>query len=263
MNAHYDVIVIGSGISSLTSAVILAKEGKKVCLLEQGPKAGGHIGTFNKFNHNFYTGAHYTGALGNGEPFRVLLDHLGIYNSQNFCELDADGFDEFVFPDFKLALAKGYEATVQNILKIFPKEETAIKKYFDVIRDAVNCVPTYMFNEKHNADKLIKILETPLKNVVDGLTNDHKLKAVFYAYCSLHGVLPKDVSMGFHALVTDSIINSPSVININKEGVGLIDSFINRIKELNGDILNHYWKSFFLRTCNFWYPSKTNIQFNQ
>ena len=237
MNAHYDVIVIGAGISSLTSAVILAKEGKKVCLLEQGSKAGGYIGSFSKFDHNFYTGAHYTGALGNREPFRVLLDHLGIYNAKDFCELNADGFDELIFPDFKLAFAKGYDKTIQNILEIFPTEKVAVKKYFDLIKEVVNYIPTYKFDDKHDTDKLIKFLETPLKDVVDGLTNEPKLKAVFYAYCSLHGVLPKDVSIGFHALVTDSIINSPSGINIHKAGVPLIDSFMLRIKGLGGDIL--------------------------
>lgn len=236
MNDHYDVIVIGSGISSLTSAIILAQEGKKVCVLEQGARAGGYIGTFNKFNHHFYNGAHYTGALGKSEPFRVLLDYLGIYNKDIFYDLNSNGFDEFIFPDFKLAFAKGYEQTIQNILEIFPKEKAAIRKYFSIIQDTVNYVPTYRFNEKHDTDKLIKFLETPLQDVVDNITNEPKLKAVFYAYCSLHGVLPKDVSIGFHALVTDSIINSPCGMNISKAGVDLIGSFTRRIKELGGDI---------------------------
>ena len=59
----YDVIVIGSGLSGLFSALLLAKVGKKVCVLEKNQQYGGNLQTF-KLNHILFdTGVHYVGSL--------------------------------------------------------------------------------------------------------------------------------------------------------------------------------------------------------
>ena len=67
----YDVLLLGSGISALTAALILAKKGKKVAVLEQYVKPGGYMHAFRRFDETFDTGAHYVGAMGKGQPFRV------------------------------------------------------------------------------------------------------------------------------------------------------------------------------------------------
>lgn len=51
-----DVIVIGSGIGGLSTAAILAKEGKKVLVLEQHDVAGGNLHTFTENGYEFDTG---------------------------------------------------------------------------------------------------------------------------------------------------------------------------------------------------------------
>jgi len=44
----YDAIIIGSGIGSLSTAAILAKEGKKVLVLERHYTAGGFTHIFKR-----------------------------------------------------------------------------------------------------------------------------------------------------------------------------------------------------------------------
>lgn len=51
-----DAVVIGSGIGGLASAVILAKAGKRVLVLEQHTKAGGCCHTFGENGLEFDTG---------------------------------------------------------------------------------------------------------------------------------------------------------------------------------------------------------------
>lgn len=46
MQTPYDIIIIGSGLGGLLSAVLLAKEGKKVCVLEKNNQYGGNLQTF-------------------------------------------------------------------------------------------------------------------------------------------------------------------------------------------------------------------------
>jgi all-trans-retinol 13,14-reductase len=55
---RYDAVCIGSGISSLTAAILLAKEGKSVAVLEQHYLPGGYLHAFRKMGHSFDTGAH-------------------------------------------------------------------------------------------------------------------------------------------------------------------------------------------------------------
>ena len=79
----FDALIIGSGISSLTCALLLAKAEKSVCVLEQHTKPGGFMHCFNRFGHQFDTGAHYVGGMNKGQPFRVLLEYLGLYDEED------------------------------------------------------------------------------------------------------------------------------------------------------------------------------------
>ena len=45
---NYDAIIIGSGMGSLTTAALLAKEGKKVLVLERHYVAGGFTHVFKR-----------------------------------------------------------------------------------------------------------------------------------------------------------------------------------------------------------------------
>src|SRR4051794_15307386 len=96
----WGVVIIGSGISSLTCAALLSKRGKSVCVLERHTKPGGYLHCFNRFKQRFDTGAHYVGAMDPGQPFYTLLNYLGVYDESLFVPLDEDAFDVMRFPGF-------------------------------------------------------------------------------------------------------------------------------------------------------------------
>ena len=54
---HYDVIVIGGGLSGLTAASLLAKRGLSVCVVEQGSQPGGSCGVFRRGETTFDQGS--------------------------------------------------------------------------------------------------------------------------------------------------------------------------------------------------------------
>ena len=68
-----DVIVIGSGISGLLSALALSKEGKKVLILEKESYIGGVCRSYDVNGYRVDTGPHAITRLENG-PLRELMD---------------------------------------------------------------------------------------------------------------------------------------------------------------------------------------------
>ena len=70
---RYDVIVIGAGVSGLTTALALSKEGKKVLVLEKEDYIGGVCRSYKVEGYTVDTGPHIITRLDSG-PMRVLMD---------------------------------------------------------------------------------------------------------------------------------------------------------------------------------------------
>ncbi|MGB5100786.1 MAG: FAD-dependent oxidoreductase, partial [Methanothrix sp.] len=67
-----DVIVIGSGISGLLSALVLSREGKKVLILEKEGYIGGVCRSYDVSGYRVDTGPHIITRLENG-PLKELM----------------------------------------------------------------------------------------------------------------------------------------------------------------------------------------------
>src|SRR5690606_29137661 len=70
VEGKFDVIIIGSGIGGLTTAVFLAKAGKKVLMLERHYTAGGFTHMFKRKDYEWDVGIHYIGEV--HKPSSVL-----------------------------------------------------------------------------------------------------------------------------------------------------------------------------------------------
>ena len=70
-NRYYDVIIVGSGMSGLSTAALLSIYGKKVLVLEQHYEAGGCMHMFEDKGYLFDTGLHY---IGDFEDMNNLLN---------------------------------------------------------------------------------------------------------------------------------------------------------------------------------------------
>jgi phytoene dehydrogenase-like protein len=53
----YDVVIVGAGIAGLRCGIALAKQKKKVCLLEKYGYVGGRVVTYKKHGHQWENGA--------------------------------------------------------------------------------------------------------------------------------------------------------------------------------------------------------------
>lgn len=70
---RYDVIIVGAGVSGLTTALALSKEGKSVLVLEKENYIGGVCRSYKVEGYTVDTGPHIITRLDSG-PMRVLMD---------------------------------------------------------------------------------------------------------------------------------------------------------------------------------------------
>jgi len=129
---NYDAIVIGSGAGGLAAALRLARLNFSVLLLEAMPSFGGYINPFRRRGYTFDTGLHFLVGISKGGIFWRILEELGIYEKVKFIELNPDGYDRFIFPDYEFRVCNGRERFKEKLINDFPKEERGIHEFFKV-----------------------------------------------------------------------------------------------------------------------------------
>ena len=202
--ADYDAIIIGSGAGGLSAALKLARCNHSVMLLEAMPSLGGYLNPFRRKGYTFDTGLHYLGELGREERFWRLLDELGVIESIKFVELNPDGFDRYVFPDYELRVCKGKKRFIERLTNDFPKEERGIQKFFKVFEKIIKAEKASQsmgegalkmlgFILRHPA--MMKYSRVPYQKLLNKVTSDTRLQAALAAPCGDYGVPPAEASV--------------------------------------------------------------------
>ncbi len=96
---RFDVVVMGSGLGGLVTGLLLAKAGKKVCILEKNNQYGGNLQTFVRDREIFDSGVHYIGSLAEDENLGQYWKYLGVLDQIQFERMDRDQFDIIRFKD--------------------------------------------------------------------------------------------------------------------------------------------------------------------
>ncbi|KTF83750.1 hypothetical protein cypCar_00043002 [Cyprinus carpio] len=219
-----DAIVVGSGIGGLAIAVLLAKVGKKVLVLEQHDRAGGCCHTFTEQGFEFDVGIHYIGELLDHKPMRCVIDQLT--NGQLQWEPLDNPFDRVVLgpPENRriYPIYSGKKRYIDELKKCFPGEEKAIDEYVRLSKKVANGIWLMI---------LLKLLPTPLAkflvhtglatrlssffryasrsltDVVNELTQNKDLRAVMCYIFGTYGKMPKEASFSMHSLLLCHYLN--------------------------------------------------------
>lgn len=221
---NLDAVVIGSGIGGLGIAVLLAKVGKKVLVLEQHDRAGGCCHTFTEKGFEFDVGIHYIGDLQEHKPFRCMLDQLT--NGQLQWEPLANPFDWVVIgpPENRrrYPIYSGRTRFPEELKKCFPGEEKAIDEYIRMCKKAgrgiwllalLKLVPTPIAKFLvytglcRRLSYFFEMADRSLTEVVNGLTENKDLRAVFTYIFGTYGNMPKDASFSMHSLLLTHYLN--------------------------------------------------------
>jgi all-trans-retinol 13,14-reductase len=201
----FDTVVIGGGISGLAAALILARHGRRVAVVEQAPRLAPLVGGFRRRGVYFDSGFHYTGGLGAGEVLDLLFRYLGLGGRIRRVPLDPAGFDlfrdagtgkEFSFPC-------GLGALREALCEAFPDEAAGIGAYLSDLVQACRSLP-YLNPDAEAADWNVNAtLQGPsLAEVLGRRFRDAELRRLLSLHTLLHGVAPAEVAFALHAAVT-------------------------------------------------------------
>jgi all-trans-retinol 13,14-reductase len=237
MKEQYDVVIIGSGLGGLVSAIILAKEGYSVCVLEKNNQYGGNLQTFVRDKTIFDTGIHYIGGLGEGQNLHQYFKYLGIIDHLNLKQLDQNGFDIISFEDDNTEYphAQGYENFVHQLEKYFPDEKANIENYCAKLKSICDSFPLYNLKWEGKYDN--EILTLNAKETIDAFTENEKLKSVLAGSNFLYAGIPDKSPFYVHALIVNSYIQS-SWRCING-GSQITKQLLKQLKKHGGEFYKH------------------------
>ena len=152
MLKKYDTVIIGSGISGLTSAILCAKKGLKTAVIEQSSNIAPLFSGFTRKDVHFETGFHYTYGLGDGEIGGYYFKDLGLDIKSKL--LKKDGYDKIIFPSGKtFEMVYGRNDLEKKLISCYPGEEKAIKEYFDKVYECYNKLPFLNIHKNSSFDK--------------------------------------------------------------------------------------------------------------
>ncbi len=212
-----DAIVIGSGLSGLSTAAILAKAGRKVLVLEQHDQAGGCCHTFVEKGYEFDVGVHYLCDFGNLTLTKFLLDQVS--DGQIEWAAMEDAFDTVSIGygenNKRYPTATGLDRWKTVMKEQFPQDHEAIDKFFGLIKEAkpallvvlaLKMIPLWLakFVIKTGLIYLItrywsRKFSRSCKEIYESLTDNKELQTVFGYIWGDYGVPPANGNFLIHA----------------------------------------------------------------
>ncbi len=232
----YDDIVVGSGISGMTMALILGMNGRRVLLVEKNPIMGGSVARFHKQGIPFDTGFHFTGGLQEGGILHDILLVLGMSDLIEPIFLSQDRANSFFFESEGRQYDVPYGiANIKNKFKgYFPGEASAIDRYFQMVQHVCDNTPSMdlrkIFSQQHTLEEDFVSLEEGLT----GLTQNRVLKGLLSALAMCYGVRPDEVSFANHIRMCQGLYQS--VARVRNGGAAFISAFEKKFREYDIDI---------------------------
>ena len=233
----YDYVIIGGGVAGMTAAIILAKNGFDVALVEKSKKTAPLIRGFTRKGVYFDTGFHHTGGLGDGEVLDTLFRYLGLAGGIQKIPFDPDGFDLMLCldADFDFRFPYGYERIRERLLETFYDEADAINGYLQAVKDTFDSFPYLKLEPDRFDTSILKTVHgTSLRQFLDSLTDNKALKWVLSIHCLLHGVPPEQVPFAYHACIAGSYYES--VHGIKGGGRQLANAYDDLLAEIGVDV---------------------------
>jgi all-trans-retinol 13,14-reductase len=230
----YDIIIIGSGLGGLECGYILAKQGRRVCVLEREAQAGGCMQSYRRKGVALDTGLHYVGGLTPGNALYPIFKYLNLMDLP-WQHLDPSGFDRITIGGRDFSYAEGLENFVETLAEDFPHERAALQRYasmmgevgrhlYDALlpRDEVDFFNTSLFGRSAYDFLNETFSDDLLRNVLSGSSLKMELNM-------------ETLPLYTFAQGNNSFIESSW--RLKGDGALLVDKLVDGIRHMGGEVI--------------------------
>ncbi len=207
----FDVIIIGAGLGGLSCAATLAKNGKKVLVIEKHDKVGGYATAFTREDYKFDASLHNIGPIYGA--LKEIFDDLGLLEKINY--IPFNNFQRIIFPDHNIDIPKGIDNFVEYLIKEFPDEKQGMKQLFEDIKHvrkgfdefeylSLSGNPEDMINPMMAVQypQFVELAQVSFGEMMDKYIKDEKLKGILGNIWWYFGVPPSTIASLLYSVQT-------------------------------------------------------------
>ncbi len=211
MNNKYDVIIIGAGLGGLSAGALLAKNNKKVLIIEQHTKPGGYASNFKRKGYVFDASLHNTGPIYENAKFKDLLEELDVLDKINI--LPYKELTRIILPDHDFIIKNGSREFAQYLKSEFPKDTEGIDNIFKIFKDIYDEFEdinlSYSTIDKLTDDipmlplkfpMLVTLVDKTFNDILKDYIKNPKLKSILSSYWWVNGLPPDEMPCLLYAM---------------------------------------------------------------
>ena len=231
-------IIIGSGIGGLSTAIILARLGFDVTVIEKNRQPGGMLRSYVRRGVHCNVGVHYMGALDRNQVLHRCFDYLGITDRLPLIRMGGDGpVDRYHFSSRlqnveTFDLPVGFGAYEDNLRAAFPGQKHQIQALMAMLHRSARHLDQLDFLYSDQSGHFWIDLTESLGAIFDRLGCSPGLRAVFGMPSVLIGVPPAVCPQFYHTVALASYLFS--AWRLENNGAQMADVCANRLAALGG-----------------------------
>ncbi|MCX6254711.1 MAG: NAD(P)/FAD-dependent oxidoreductase [Bacteroidia bacterium] len=187
----YDIIIIGAGLGGLTAGAKLAKEGKKVLVIEQHSKPGGCATSFKRGDFTMEVGLHEMDGPSPHDMKTRIFNELEVFDNVRFIKVPE--FYHFVNDRIKITVPHDPAEAMGKLKEAFPGENEGIDAFFSQILN-----PKRKLAENENAK------EKSLGEFLDSIIRNEDLKLVLLGNLGYFHDDPYSISLTYYSVAQGS-----------------------------------------------------------
>ncbi len=204
MSEKKHIVIIGSGLGGLSCGAVLAKNGHRVTVLEQGAQVGGCLQCFTRKGAKFETGMHFVGSAAEGQTLHRLMRYLEIDRSVRLAPLDTSAYDIVSIGGQRYPFANGREAFVEGLAAFFPGQRGNLERYCDMVErvaaaSSVHTLDCAKADEAVNTEFQLRAVD----EVIDEVITDPLLAKVLAGNLPLYAAEKGKTPFSTHAFIMD------------------------------------------------------------